>query len=97
MKKFQIFSVILGNIFDHYDNALFGFLTPFISKLFFPNFSYINSLIITYSFLTFGIIARPLGSIFFGYIGDIFGRKKILVLTLIGMGTSTFLMGLITA
>lgn len=81
----QIWSTYLGNFFEHYDTALFGFLSPFLAPLIFPNEQPITALILTYAIIPIGMIARPLGALFFGYIGDIYGRKTALFLTLSGM------------
>ncbi|KPK33585.1 MAG: hypothetical protein AMS24_00460 [Chlamydiae bacterium SM23_39] len=94
-KKRALISGCLGNILDHYDNAIFGFLVPFIAPYFFPNFSTITALILTYSMLSLGLISRPIGSLFFGYIGDTLGRKKALFITILGMSITTFSIGLI--
>jgi len=80
---------IVGNFLDHYDNALFGLLAPFIAPLFFPDNDPITALILTYSMLPLGIITRPLGSLFFGWIGDTFGRRQALFCSLVGMAAVT--------
>ena len=65
--------------------SLFGFLSPFLAPLIFPNQDSITALILTYAIIPLGMLARPLGSIVFGYIGDVYGRKHALFLTLTGM------------
>jgi len=87
------FAGILGNIFEHYDTALFGLLAPFIAPLFFPTHSALSALILTYGMLILGIASKPLGALVFGSIGDRFGRKKALSLTLFGMALVTCFMG----
>ena len=79
-------SAYLGNIFEHYDTALFGFLSPFLAPLIFPKHDPVTALILTYAMIPLGMLARPLGSIVFGYIGDVYGRGKALFFTLAGMG-----------
>src|SRR5215208_4599886 len=86
-------SILLGNLFEHYDNALFSLLSPFLAPLFFPGQDPLTALILTYCIIPLGMIARPIGSLFFGYIGDTRGRKEALVLTLSGMAIVTTLMG----
>lgn len=93
--KRNFFSGILGNIFLHYDNALFALLAPFIAPLFFPKHSAISALILTYGMMILGIVSKPIGSLFFGYVGDRFGRKRALFFTLIGMAGVTCLMGFV--
>lgn len=86
-------SMMLGNLFEHYDAALFSLLSPFLAPLFFPNQDPLTALILTYCIIPLGMVARPLGSLVFGYIGDTRGRKEALVLSLSGMAIVTGLMG----
>ncbi len=86
-------SLLLGNLFEHYDNALFSLLSPFLAPLFFPGQDPLTALLLTYCIIPLGMIARPIGSLVFGYIGDTRGRKEALVLTLGGMAIVTALMG----
>jgi len=81
----QLWNACLGNLFEHYDTALFGFLSPFLAPLIFPDKEPIVALILTYAIIPLGMLARPLGSLVFGYIGDIYGRRHALFLTLAGM------------
>lgn len=82
----QLWSAYFGNLFEHYDTALFGFLSSFLAPLIFPKEDPLTALILTYAMIPLGMLARPLGSIFFGYIGDLYGRRHALFLTLAGMG-----------
>lgn len=82
-----------GNILEHYDNALFGLLAPFIAPLFFDPSDPLTALILTYGMLPLGILMRPLGSLFFGWIGDQFGRSRALFCSLVGMAIATLSMG----
>lgn len=84
---------MIGNIFEHYDNALFGLLAPFIAPLFFPEASPISALILTYGLMILGILSKPIGALVFGSIGDRYGRKRALFITLMGMAIVTCLMG----
>jgi MHS family proline/betaine transporter-like MFS transporter len=81
----QLWNACLGNLFEHYDTALFGFLSPFLAPLIFPDKEPIVALILTYAIIPLGMLARPLGSLIFGHIGDVYGRKHALFLTLAGM------------
>lgn len=81
----QFWSAYLGNLFEHYDTALFGFLSPFLAPLIFPMQDPLTALILTYAIIPLGMLARPFGSLVFGYIGDVYGRKHALFLTLAGM------------
>ncbi|MBI3236094.1 MAG: MFS transporter [Chlamydiales bacterium] len=81
----QLISACFGNLLEHYDTALFGFLSPFLAPLIFPEKDPMTALLLTYAMIPLGMLARPLGSILFGYIGDRYGRGKALFLTLLGM------------
>lgn len=87
------FAGIVGNILGHYDIALYGLLAPFIAPLFFDNSNPLTALILTYAIMPVGIITKPLGSLFFGWIGDRLGRKQALFCSLLGMAFVTALMG----
>lgn len=93
MKALSKWSMLLGNLFEHYDTALFSLLSPFLAPLFFPHQDPLTALIYTYCIIPLGMIARPLGSLVFGYIGDKQGRKEALVLSLSGMAITTFSIG----
>lgn len=86
-------SMLLGNLFEHYDAALFSLLSPFLAPLFFPGHDQVTALILTYCIIPLGMMARPIGSLFFGYIGDTHGRKEALVMALMGMAIVTGCMG----
>lgn len=95
MKKFWInFSAAsIGNLFEHYDKALFAFLAPFLAPLFFKDSDPITALILTYAIMPLGLFSRPLGALIFGRIGDQKGRRRVLYITLLGMALVTILMG----
>ena len=81
----RLWSAGLGNLFEHYDTALFGFLSVFLAPLIFPEKDPVTALILTYAMIPLGMLARPLGALVFGYIGDQYGRKQALFLSLGGM------------
>ncbi len=85
-KRSQILNACLGNLFEHYDTALFSFLSPFLAPLIFPKEEPITALILTYAIIPLGMLVRPFGSLVFGYIGDVYGRGRALFFTLFGMG-----------
>jgi MHS family proline/betaine transporter-like MFS transporter len=87
------FSGIIGNLLEHYDSALFGLLAPFIAPLFFEKQDPLTALILTYGMLPLGFLTRPLGSLFFGWIGDSFGRRQALFFSLFGMALVTIGIG----
>jgi MHS family proline/betaine transporter-like MFS transporter len=94
MKK-VIISCVAGSALEWYDFAIYGFFATIIGKLFFPSGDTFQQLIASFGAFASGLIARPIGAILFGYIGDIFGRKKALVISIYMMAIPTALMGLL--
>lgn len=90
----KLWNICLGNFFEHYDSALFGFLSLFLAPIIFPEHDPVTALILTYAIIPLGMLARPLGALFFGYIGDIYGRSHALFLTLAGMAIVSGCIGL---
>lgn len=85
----------IGTFLEWFDYGLFGTASAlYIGPLFFTGDHFVSTLA---AFATFavGFAARPLGGAVLGYLGDRWGRKPILVLTIVIMGTATFLMGLL--
>lgn len=88
-------SIILANVLDHFDANLYGFIAPIMAPLFFPKQEPIIQLILAYSFLATSNITRPIGVLIFGWLAARYDPWKILRITLIGVGVSTFTMGCI--
>jgi MFS transporter, MHS family, proline/betaine transporter len=86
---------VVGNVLEWYDFALFGVLAPIIAAKFFPSADPLAGLISSYTVFAIGFLARPLGGIIFGHIGDRFGRRQALVLSVVLMAVPTALMGLL--
>lgn len=80
---------------EFYDLALFGFLAPIISPLFFPTKDPTSSILLTLGTFSLGFVTRPLGAIIFGYVGDRHGRKKSLLFSIILMSIPTVCIGLL--
>lgn len=88
-----IFAGIIGNIIEYYDFALVGFLAGIIGQLFFPSDNHFLSLLGSLGAFAAGMIMRPLGALFFGYIGDKIDRRYALFGSLALMALPTFLIG----
>ena len=91
--KKNVIAGVFGNVLEWYDFAVFGFLAPFISSLFFPADDPLAGLIKTYGIFAAGYLMRPIGGILFGHIGDRLGRKKALQLSIFMMAIPTVLVG----
>lgn len=90
-----VISGMLGNGLEWYDYALYGQMAAIFAKLFFPAGDEAENLIFTYLAFAAGFIARPLGAILFGQLGDKYGRKKALVASMILMAVPTGCIGLL--
>jgi MHS family proline/betaine transporter-like MFS transporter len=82
-------SCFLAACLEMYDFAIFGFFTGILHKNYLSFLNEADALIITYALFAVGFIFRPLGSIIFGYIGDVYGRKRALVLSVTIMGSAS--------
>lgn len=85
----------LGTLIEWYDFYIFGSLAVIIGKQLFPSDAGASALINTLAIFAAGFIVRPFGALVFGRLGDLIGRKSTFLLTLVLMGGSTFLIGLI--
>lgn len=94
-KRKVVISGMLGNGLEWYDYALYGHMAIVFSKLFFPEGDMGKNLILTLLIFAAGFISRPLGAIFFGRIGDRYGRKKALTASMILMAIPTGCIGLL--
>jgi metabolite-proton symporter len=84
----------VGTTIEWYDFFLYGTMAALVfPQLFFPEFDPFVAQILSFSTFTVGFVARPLGGVVFGYLGDRLGRKSTLVVTLLLMGVSTLLIG----
>ncbi|WP_298176338.1 MFS transporter [Saccharomonospora sp.] len=85
-----------GAVLEWYDFAIYGVLAATVlGPLFFPSDSGIASLLMALATQGLGFFARPLGGIVFGHLGDRFGRKPMLVVTFLMLGTATAAIGLL--
>ncbi|MEO7485702.1 MAG: MFS transporter, partial [Ferruginibacter sp.] len=90
-----IFSSSLGTLIEWYDFYIFGMLAKTISVQFFPEGNDTAALLSTLAIFAAGFLVRPFGALVFGRLGDLIGRKYTFLLTLVLMGGSTFLIGLV--
>ena len=85
----------IGSVLEWYDFAIFGFLAPIMSPLFFPDTDPLVGLIQTYGVFAAGYLMRPLGGVLFGYVADRIGRTQALKWSIAVMAVPTVLIGLL--
>ncbi|RRN72237.1 MFS transporter [Peribacillus simplex] len=91
-----LFASLLGSTIEFYDFFLYGTVAALVfNKLYFPNDDPFVSLLLAYASFGITFFIRPLGGLVFSHLGDKFGRKNTLVLSLLLMGVSTVCIGLL--
>ena len=90
-----IFASSLGTVFEWYDFYLYGSLAAIIAKQFFSGLDAGSAFIFALLAFAAGFIVRPYGAIFFGRLGDMIGRKYTFLVTILIMGLSTFIVGIL--
>src|SRR5687768_5181080 len=93
--KKVIFASSLGTVFEWYDFYLYGSLAAIIAKQFFSGLDAGSAFIFALLAFAAGFIVRPFGAIFFGRLGDMIGRKYTFLVTILIMGLSTFIVGIL--
>ena len=87
---------MIGTSIEWYDFFIFGTASALVfGRLFFPTFSEVAGTLAAFASFAVGFVARPVGGLLFGHIGDRIGRKTTLVITLTMMGVATFVIGLL--
>jgi MFS family permease len=94
-KRRVIFASSLGTVFEWYDFYLYATLAPFFAALFFPKGNATAALLASFATYAAGFLVRPFGALVFGRIGDLVGRKYTFLVTILVMGLSTALVGLL--
>lgn len=80
-----------GGVIEWHDFAICGFFAVTLSHRFLPSDDPVASLLAIYGIFAIGLLARPLGGLVFGYIGDRLGGRRVLILSVIAMGAATCL------
>ena len=94
MRK-AITAAALGNAMEWFDFGVYGFVAYVLGKVFFPDVSPSVQMIAALATFSVPFLIRPLGGLFFGALGDKYGRQKVLAATIVIMSLSTFAIGLI--
>ncbi|MBP6950999.1 MAG: MFS transporter [Alphaproteobacteria bacterium] len=96
MSKIKTISAAMaGTALEFYDITLYGFFSSLLAPLFFPSLDSTTSLMASLGAFAAGFLMRPLGGIFFGYVGDKYGRKKALVIAILLVTLPTVTIGLV--
>ncbi|MCW2238833.1 MFS transporter [Azospirillum canadense] len=90
-----IFASSLGTVFEWYDFYLYGSLSAVIAKQFFSGVNPTAAFIFALMAFAAGFAVRPFGALFFGRLGDLIGRKHTFLVTILIMGLSTFIVGIL--
>ena len=94
-EKKVIFASSLGTVFEWYDFYIYGTLAPIIAKQFFSGLDPTAAFIFTLLVFAAGFLVRPFGALVFGRLGDMIGRKYTFLVTIVIMGLSTFIIGVL--
>lgn len=87
---------LIGTTVEYYDFFIYGTAAALVfPRLFFPEATPLMGALLSFATFGVGFLARPLGGVVFGHFGDRVGRKKMLIISLVGMGVATCLMGLL--
>jgi MFS family permease len=87
---------LVGTTLEWYDFTIYNTLAALIfNRLFFPSFDPLMGTLLAFSTYAVGYVARPFGGAIFGHLGDKLGRRAVLVITLICMGGTSALIGLL--
>lgn len=91
-----VLASVFGSVIEWYDFFLYATMAALVfNKEFFPDFDPLIGTLVAFGTFAAGFVTRPIGGLIFGHFGDRIGRKKILVITMLIMGISTFLMGVL--
>lgn len=90
------FASLTGTALEWYDFAVYSAASALVfGDLFFPSEDPLTGTLLAFSTYAVGYVSRPLGGIVFGRLGDVIGRKKVLIATLVLIGAATFVIGLL--
>ena len=90
------FASWIGSAVEYYDFFIYGTAAALVfGKIFFPAFDPATATIAAFATFGVGYVTRPIGAVLLGHVGDKYGRKKVLTFTLLLMGISTFMVGML--
>ena len=86
---------LIGNVIEWFDFAVYGYFATDIGRQFFPQSSATAQQLLAFTVFALGFVARPIGSVALGVIGDRIGRRTLLTLSVALMGAATLAIGLL--
>lgn len=89
----SVIAAMIGTALEYYDMSLYGLMAPLLISIFLPGIDKLDALILMFIMTPISIIVRPIGAIVIGRIGDIYGRKRALVISIGGMAVVTGMIG----
>ncbi len=95
IKKTILLAGLIGSALEWYDFLLYAYFASILAPLFFPAQDHTVSLILTYAVFALGFFVRPLGAIFLGHIGDLYGRKFALIVSISLMTLAMLFIGVL--
>lgn len=95
LNKNLYYGALIGNVMEFYNFTVYAFLSDQISYNFFPKTNEKTALLLTFSIFATGYITRPIGALFFGYIGDKYGRKPALSSSILLATITTLAIGIL--
>jgi MFS transporter, MHS family, proline/betaine transporter len=85
----------LGGALEFYDFVIYSMFAQYIGAAFFPATDQLDSLMYSFSVFAVGYLARPLGGLVFSHFGDKYGRRRVFIVSILGMSAATICMGLL--
>ena len=85
----------IGNLLEWYDFTVYGYFAASIGRAFFPQQNQVAQVLSAFGIFAVGFLMRPVGGALFGYIGDHFGRRIALSVSVTAMALPTFLIGVL--
>lgn len=94
-RRKRMLAVGIGNFMEWFDFAIYGYFAAIIGAQFFPSGDPTAEMLSALAVFAVGFLSRPIGALFLGPIGDRLGRRTVLIITVMGMGIITALIGLV--
>lgn len=94
-RKLAVIAGVIGNVMEWYDFALYGYMASILAKVFFPGDNRVASLLAAYGVFAAGFAMRPIGSALFGWMGDVIGRARTMLISVSLMVIPTVALGLL--